>query len=170
MTKDSMQLVHIWKLMNKHQEFMQTFANFGLFGNVTEETRHELERFVCMLYGGKKRTKINEMRSFLFRQKFSKGKSIDLMLLPPCQDNLYLHIDRSCYVANIFCESSRLKMLLDSPSSHGWDDKGNPVWSQTCFPEDVCDLLLVDETTDEELNESDYELSDSDEDNDCDEI
>ena len=121
----------MWKILLKHQEFMQTFANLGLFSNVTEETRSQLERFVCLLYGGKSCTSVNEMRSNIFRQRFSSGKVMDLTLLPPCQDNLNLHIDRACYIANFYSESTRLKMLLDSPSLHGWDIEGNAIWSET---------------------------------------
>ena len=83
---------------------------------------------------------------------------MDLMLLPPCQDNLNFHIDRSCYIANIYSESIRLEMLLDFPSLHGWDVEGNPIWCETYFPDDISDLLLMDNGN--ESNESDYVESD----------
>ena len=133
-------------------------SNLGLFSNVTEETRNQLEKFVCLLYGGESCSSVNEMHSNLFQQKFSSGKAIDLMLLPPCQDDLNFHIDCSCYIANLYSESIRLEMLLDSPSLHGWDVEGNLIWCETYFPDDISDLLLMDNGN--ESNESDYVESD----------
>ena len=98
----------IWKFLLNHQEFLQTFANLGLFNNVREQTRNQLERFVC-LYGGISSTNIHELRSIIFRQKFSSGKSMNLTLLPPCRDNLNLHIDQSCYIKNRYSEIHSIK-------------------------------------------------------------
>ena len=55
----------IWKFFLKHQEFLQTFANFGLFSNITEQTRNQLERFLCLLYGGKSCFNINELSKII---------------------------------------------------------------------------------------------------------
>lgn len=44
-------------------------------------------------------------------------------------------------------------MLLDSPSMHGWDAKANVIWYQTYFPDDITDLLLLDDGNEE----SDYD-------------
>ena len=141
----------IWKFLLKHQEFLQAFANLGLFSNVTEQTRNQLERFVCLLYSGKSCTNINKLRSIIFCQKFSSGKSMDLTLFPPCQDNLNLHIDWSCYIANLYSESIQLEMLLDSPSMHGWDDKGKAIWYEMYFPDGITDLHLLDNGNEESL-------------------
>ena len=92
---------------------------------------------------------------------------MDVTLLPPCQDNLNLHIDRSCYVANLYSESIRLEMLLDSPSIHGWEDEGNAIWYETYFPDDITDLFLLDdrnEESDYDIVESDDNVSDDDDD------
>ena len=151
----------IWKFLLKHQEFLQTFANLGLFSSVTEQTRNQLERFVYLLCGGKSCTNINELRSIIFRQKFSSGKSMNLTLQPPCQDNLNLHID------NLYSESIRLEMLLDSPSVHGWDDEGNAIWYQKYFSDGITDLLLLDVGNQESVYdnvESDDNVSDDDDD------
>ena len=34
-------------------------------------------------------------------------------------------------------------MLLDPPLLHGWTANGEPEWMDQCFPDDVCDLLLL---------------------------
>jgi len=43
-----------WKLLERNEEYIQTFANLGLFGHVVDETRNELEQFVCFMYGDEK--------------------------------------------------------------------------------------------------------------------
>ena len=90
---------------------------------------------------------------------------MDLTLLPPCQDNLNLHIDWFCYVANLYPESIRSDMLLDSPSMHGWDNERNAIWYETYFPDNIIDLLLLDdgnEETDYNNVESEDNVSDDD--------
>ena len=44
-------------------------------------------------------------------------------------------------------------MLLDSPSMHAWDDEGNAIWYETYIPDDITDLLLLDDGNEE----SDYD-------------
>ena len=53
-----------------------------------------------------------------------KGIS-DLALLPPCKDNLKLHISRAYYVANMYVNALRLHMCLDDPTYHEWKQDGN---------------------------------------------
>ena len=68
---------------------------------------------------------------------------------------------------NLYSESIRLEMLLDSPSMHGWDDEGNEIWYETYFPDGITDLLLLDdgnEETDCDNVESDDNVSDDDDD------
>ena len=49
-------------------------------------------------------------------------------------------------------------MLFNSPSMHGWDDKGNAICYETYFPVDITDLLLLDNGN----KESDYDNVESD--------
>ena len=44
-------------------------------------------------------------------------------------------------------------MLLDSPLMHVWDDEGNAIWYETHIPDDITDLLLLDDGNEE----SDYD-------------
>lgn len=120
----------VWKNLMKDEAFMETFSNLGLFGHIMEETRKDLERFVCYMYGDKKCTSVDELRIKIFRQKFKDKQSVDLLLLPPCQRNLNFHINRSNYVANLYSEAGRLMMLLDSPTLHVWHTNGDPRWTE----------------------------------------
>ena len=61
-------------------------------------------------------------------------------------------------------------MLLDSPSLYTWTTNGEPEWTDQCFPDDVCDLLLLprlDDVVDfDEDSEEDIANDDDDDDDD----
>ena len=93
----------------KYPEYIDIFVNLGKFANLgmnemlQEDTLKELESFVCKLCGYKKLSPVNEVRKCMFKSKYDKGKkSLDLCMLPPCQENLKLHMRRANYVATIF--------------------------------------------------------------------
>ena len=106
-----------------------------------------LERFVCFLYGHPRQESVNEARRKVFWQKFNKDeKIIDLSLMPPCESNLHHHIMRSNYVAYLFRRADRLMMHLEKSDRHGWDTEGKVVWSDICYPDDINELLLDEES------------------------
>ena len=66
---------------------------------------------------------MNEVRKCMFTSKYDKGKkSLDLCMLPPCQENLKLHMRRANYASTIFSSANMSQMDLDSPLEHGWDE------------------------------------------------
>ena len=117
-----------------------------------EDTLKELESFVCKLYGCNKLSSVNEVRKCMFTSKYDKGKkSLDLCMLPPCQENLKLHMRRANYVATIFNSANMLQMDLESLLEHGWDENLATVLSIITFSEDISDMFfLVDERNDYE--------------------
>ena len=136
-------------MLTKQERFLQTFADLGLFGHVMEETKQELEEFVCLIYGDKKCKSVDNLPANILHQKFKKQKTVKLIMLPPCSRNLEFHTRRSNYVVNLYSEANRLMMLLDSPSLHGRTANGEPEWMNQCFPDDVRDLLLLPRLDDE---------------------
>ena len=50
-----------WNMLTMHERFVLTFADLGLFGHVIEETKQELEEFVCPIYGDKKCKSVEKM-------------------------------------------------------------------------------------------------------------
>ena len=44
----------------------------------------------------------------------------DMSLLPPCQDSLYMHIQRASYQAWIWNSSLEGYLEIPSPVGHGW--------------------------------------------------
>ena len=74
-----------WKTLMKNEEFMKTFASLGGSANVSNDTKQQLERFVCVLYGLKKLVLVDEVRKCMFLQKSQNSRSsLDLSTFPPC--------------------------------------------------------------------------------------
>ena len=96
----------------QNDEFLEAFSQLRLLNSVIDEVSNCLEKFVCALYGYKNETTVNKVRVKIFQMK---GIS-HLARLPPCKDNLKLHISPANYVANIYVNAIRLYMcLLDDP-------------------------------------------------------
>ena len=109
-----------------------------------DDTLKELESFVYSLFGYKKLSSVNEAEKCKFTSKYDKRKkSLDLCMLPSCQENLKLHMRRANYVATIFNSANLLQMNLDSPLKHGWDKNLAVVWSNIVFPGDISDMLFA---------------------------
>eukprot|EP00794_Sanderia_malayensis_P020967 gene20967-biopygen15473 len=161
--------VAFWQKMVKKTEYVNLFADLGTTFAASEELARGLEKIVCALYGKERLLSVNNARKKKFLQKFESEKKIkDLSLLPPCQSNLKLHVERANYVALMYREADRLMMDLNDPVNHGWNEEGSVVWSDESYPDDVATLLLdnadnADETDDTDENDEDSE-SDFDED------
>ena len=72
---------------------------------------------------------------------FQMKEISDLALLPPCKNDLKLHISRVNYVVNMYVNAIRLHMCLDDPIYHGWKQGGTVQWIDDCFPENINDVL-----------------------------
>ena len=64
---------------------------------------------MCLIFSGKVKMSCGNQYC-----KMTKGIS-DLALLPPCKDNLNLHISRPNYVASMYVHAIKLHMCLDDP-------------------------------------------------------
>lgn len=153
--------IAFWKAMIRKEEFINLFTELGSSFQMPENLLSGLEKFVCALYGDQKISSVNALRHKIFVRKFEKEKKIvDLSLLPPCFENLKLHIKRANYVARMYRQAPCLMLQLENPSNHGWDERGSVIWSSTCYPEDVSEILLqADEDDDHDID--DVENSDS---------
>ena len=133
-----------WKTILKCPEYLHILANLGTIEMLQEVTLKGLESFVCKLYGYKKLSAVNEVRKCMFMSNHDKGKkSLDLCMLPSCQENLKLHIRRANYVTTIFSSANMLQMDFDSPLEHGWYQNLATVRSNIAFPEDISDMFFV---------------------------
>ena len=82
----------------------------------------------------------------------------ELTLLPPCKDNLKLHISRANYVGNMYVTATRLHMCLDDAMHHKWKQDGKVQWRNDCFFENITDVLETCDRKDDDCSE--YEFSD----------
>lgn len=84
-----------WRTMSKKVEFVSLFTELGSSSQVSDNLFNGFEKFVCVLYGNQRISSVNQLRHKLFMQKFEREKKVvDLSLLPPCKENLKLHILR----------------------------------------------------------------------------
>ena len=83
-----------WKVLESKPKFVKTFCNLGVSEIPSAMVTEELEEYVSLLYGAKKK-RVNEARYMIFDNKLSKqNKIMDMALLPPCQQTLKFHILR----------------------------------------------------------------------------
>ena len=133
-----------WKIAKRNPDFMDFFTNLGRSNDVDDELLSSAEAYVCSLYGRSKLRSVNEARSKIFWDKYSKNKKIvELCMLPPCQANLLFHLKRSNYVA-MMMRSTTLRPNTDDYSNHGWSEAGEAIWSSDYIPEEIKDVLFND--------------------------
>ena len=102
-----------WKVARRNKDFMKFFSKLGSAGDITNELLSSAEEYVCALYGKPKIKIVNEARAKIFWDKYKKSKKVtELCLLPPCQNNLRYHLQRSNYVASLL-RSTSLKTSVD---------------------------------------------------------
>ena len=108
-------------------------------------------------------------------------------MLPPCYENLLLHIKRANYVAYLVHHANELKPQLESYLQHAWDETAAATWVETAAAtwvetysslQQIADILIDSEENDDEFealyeSEVDEELSrneeeDEDDDDDVD--
>ena len=78
-------------------DILSALAKLGKSDRLPDETIiSNLERYVCVLYGSRKYTKLEQLRWFLYSHKQAEGES-----LPPTLSSLEQHIYRAHYIAMI---------------------------------------------------------------------
>ena len=88
-------------IMSNNKTYLECFASLGSTDNVSENTFHVLEEFVCEMYvkqTKKNKRTVDELRYIIFCQK---GGRISYDLLPPCRNTLQQHVRRSNYRAHV---------------------------------------------------------------------
>ena len=107
---------------------------------------------------------MNAARYKIFKEIYEKKNIIpDLSLLPPCQETLRFHCQRSCFVAALWKFSVRKQINAPSPVRYGWEADMSVKWIIAAFPEDI-ELMLMEMEEDPEDLEDVYEDCDSESD------
>ena len=119
------------------------------------------------MYQKRKYNDVNKLRADMFKQKFnpkndkplSSSTGIDLSLLPPCRDSLYMHILRCNYQVLIGKSAAEPYPEIPSPIGNGWeidDDKLIIQWNnEEILPPELIDILSAEP---EHVSSDDEEL------------
>ena len=78
---------------------------------------------------------------YLNKQK--KEQLADLSILPPCQKSLFLHMERSNYIANLWKSPPVPMTSPPRPSQNGWYDDCTIQWIDKMYPHDIASLMLA---------------------------
>ena len=85
----------------KDADIIDFFCQLGEV-DLTDDLHRKAEIFVCKMYGHKRITSVNELRSNMFWSRLRKNDNVpDLSLLPPCFASPRKHTSRAHYVASI---------------------------------------------------------------------
>ena len=115
---------------------------------------------MCELYGSKC-DEVNEARYELFHKKYSKqNKLIDLALLPPCKNVLEKHLQRANYVSRLWKCCGIANTDYPPPGQHGWDMAHEINWCDDVFPNEIDELLMLDDEDSYEFGEDENETDD----------
>ena len=141
------------QILNKSEEYINTFASLGCALEVTENTVEILQSFVCHMYGKKDALalgiSLNDLRYHIYCQKAGK---VSCETLPPCTNVLEQHIKRVNFQTRIWRTSLQATVEPESPTENGWsiDNDGLSITWMTCnpAPEEVstvfnCDIDLT---------------------------
>jgi len=132
--------VRPFKLLEKSQEFQESFAASGLCTPVPDATRESLLNFTASVYGAKKNSSLNKCRYQKFIQAYApkgRGKNllanlrgIDASALQPCESEVTAHINRTSFVAKMWSHNE--SHIEQQPTEeNGWellDGQYKPVW------------------------------------------
>ena len=103
------------KLMVKHVEYMEAFAELGTSYRVSESLLEVLEKFICHVYG----SKVNDIDQLRYKLYCQSAGKIGCEYLSPCQDALRLYASRA--------KSCERQDELN-PEEHGWMVDRMEIW------------------------------------------
>ena len=95
----------------------------------------------------------NDARRKLSWRAFTRHKKVtDLSLLPCCSSSPRKYIQPSRYVASLWRQASHQLISVSNSSNHGWK---TPNWTDESYPEDIAELLIESEGTQESADDED---------------
>ena len=53
-----------------------------------------------------------------------------------------LHIKRANYAGAICREAYHLNLVVEDPRNYQMDDKGNVIWNNICYPDDISEFVF----------------------------
>jgi len=137
----------------KHERFQEVFYTLGIVNEVAESSIKDIEEFVCLMYGQKKATDVNEVRLEIFLKKYSSKaistiKKLDGNMLPPCSRSLLQKIKRTQLIAKRWLAATDATPTDESPESSGWvldeTDGFKILWFEGNATPDTIDMITTD--------------------------
>ena len=124
-----------WSILRKDEKFLVAFSELGRNWELTGEIVTALETYVCILYGSKENS-VDAARLDMFMKKQTKeNKLIDLSVISPCFNSLYLQMKRANYVAAVWKRTEHPQILFPSIEEHDWQADGSVNWIEEPFPD-----------------------------------
>ena len=140
-----------WRFVCNNQTFLDLFGRLGTEIHLTDEMYDGFEKCVQNIWR-KKNKSVNDAGSKIFWNKLKKeNKVIDISLLPPCKNSSRTHTKRANYKARIWRKAATPVMSPDDPKYHGRLPDLTINWIDKPYPEDVPQLLLIDDSSDNDF-------------------
>lgn len=105
-----------FNILQNSEKFQSAFQLLG-GGEDLDRIVNDIQQYVCLMYGVKSTSSVNEVREIIFCQnympkkdneKFLKHlKSFDHNNIPPCYRVLLQKIKRTQYVSTIWCNADK---------------------------------------------------------------
>lgn len=127
-------------LMNS-ENFQEAFLGLGSKEHNVQDSFNIIQSFTCHLYGLKKFDDVNQARIVIFNKTYKiKDKSQPLSLsvrnydacnLPPCQSELLQQVLRTRFIACLWSNAHKEKIIDLLPTDFGWkvvDGKFKMIW------------------------------------------
>ena len=132
--------------------------NIGNPITLDDETFSTLEEYTCCLYGSNSKH-INKLRFQRFTQKYERQeKYVDLALLPPCRNSLWMHTQQANGAAYLM-KRANIAIVHEPPLQDcGWDVTGSIIWAN----EKIADVVHNGyQDSDDVIDDEDYDESES---------
>ena len=152
------------KLVLKSPSLCSVFGSLGDNWNIPESLVTDLEKFVCLMYGGSKCKieKVDELRAFIMKSKcddkfsFSTVNNIDFSAFPPSRACLEQHVRRVNYQVRIWKLANIQISEVPKPwEGHGWKEDGEPLWcgADWILPSSLADIVGEEAQATEECDD-----------------
>ena len=117
----------VLKVLDKHQEILQTFKFLGRLLAYPEEVYSDLQHFICSLYCRPEYRHVNKLCYGICREKFQTMQDLplpseegtELSLLPHCHSSLTVHTKQAHFQSLIWKDSVDVKPDIPSPEGNG---------------------------------------------------
>ena len=113
------------KIIVQSKKIRRAFKRIGDTFDFNAKHFSTVEEFVCLLYGAKGCTDVNEARYIKFFS--SKNGSAEPQKLPPTRDALLQHCKRVSYVTAIIKRALENNPTIPNPDGHGWSKTGDSL-------------------------------------------